>query len=157
MKLSRETILTILCILLSISLIVFVVFGCRCTQEGFEDGEGKEDGEGEGEEGFEEKEKEKEEKKEEKKGSATPATPAATFTDKEKDLFDDLMKGSVSDENIQKLIANGTLNTEVVEKFLAQLENVEKPDTAAATAPKSKASIPVPEGFTGSMGIYAAY
>jgi hypothetical protein len=48
-----------------------------------------------------------------------------TFSPKEQELFNDLMKGKVSDADIKNLIQEGFLSEKLVEKFLNKLD--EKP------------------------------
>lgn len=87
-----------------------------------------------------------------------------TLTDQEEELFKDIQSGSLNDGDIQKLVENGKITEEMVEKFLQYLDNMPEPEgeePVAKTAIKkgpvvpSKATIPEDgfevEGFAGTM------
>ena len=95
---SRETLLTILCVALSIAILVFVVFGCKCTRERFTDGAS------------------------EASGASSPSEGKAALSSKEQELFNDLMNGNVSDADVKKLIKEGFLSEQLVEKYLDKLD-----------------------------------
>jgi hypothetical protein len=117
----RETILQIVCAVLAIALIILVVFGCRCTKEGFEDGLKKpptkskpgKPADHDEDEAFADKESE----------------PPAKFTDltaAQTDLFKKITQGgSISPEQFTKMIQEGFLTEDLVEKFINKLQKGE--------------------------------
>jgi Na+-transporting methylmalonyl-CoA/oxaloacetate decarboxylase gamma subunit len=138
---SREAILILLCILLSISLLVFVMFGCRRTTERFTDAEVDAESE--------------------PAPTVAPSTTAApkkstasaTLSAKEQELFSDLMNNKISDDDVKSLIKEGFLNEKMVEKFLEKLEETPTPVAKSKTTegfavkPPSIPYVPQPEPF----------
>ena len=101
MKVNRETVLSIICVVLSLMLLFFVVYGCRCTTEGFET----------------------EAKASPKPPVNTKAKPGVSgFSDKERELFDALMDNAIPDSQIQELIKSGVITDTLVGKFLHTLD-----------------------------------
>lgn len=102
---SRETILLIICVVLFLALIFMVVFGCRCTYaEGFDTGVPKES----------------------LKSSDSDSGNEKQLTKHEQELFNDLKNNNLGDNHVQKLIDQGVLTEELVEKFLAKLDSTNK-------------------------------
>lgn len=100
---------------LLVLMVLFSAMGCRCARypmkEGFE-----------GEEKDDQKVAEKE------------------ITSAQLELFNDLKDNKLSDEEIKKLIDEGFLTNELMEKFLNMLDS----GSASASAPMTKTATPTP-------------
>lgn len=148
----KNVVIAILSIALLVLVLITIGYGCSFKMENFED---IADAETDAEE------------EEPKKKSATPnaaaeeksAEPSA-LTPKEKEMFENIKNGSLTDEDIQKFIAEGKLTEKMVEKFLEHVEAPALPSTPSkATTPsptKKPAAASVEEdmdieGFSGSM------
>ena len=124
-KLDRSTIISIACVILSLALIFMVLFGCKCTKEGFE---------------TEPKPEENPESAPESKSEDSKKPDE--FTAKEQELFQDLVNNKVSDSDIQKLIANGVLTDKLVESFLEKLGDGPSGPAGPSTSPAKKNVVP---------------
>jgi len=127
---------------LLVLMILFAFLGCRCSvrmpwvkenfagavEEKTEQAETKEE-EGEGEE----KEDEDEEEEEQHESSPSEEKP---ITPKQLELFNDLKDSKLSDDEIKKLIDEGILTNDLMEKFLSML------DGNAESAAVAKPSVP---------------
>lgn len=136
----KNVVVTILSIVLLVLVLVSIGYGCSFKFEGFEDGH----------------------EDEEEKKPAAPAAPARTepsaLTPKEKEMFENIKNGTLTDKDIQTFIAEGKLTEKMVEKFL---EHIDAPVLPTPTPKKSEAAPPKKpvvveedfdvEGFSGSM------
>jgi hypothetical protein len=118
----RETILQIVCAVLAIALIILVVFGCRCTKEGFENGLKK--NLTKSKPGMTAEHDDDDESSKAKVNKApskfTDLTAAQT------DLFKKITQGgSISPEQFTKMIQEGFLTEDLVEKFINKIQNGE--------------------------------
>ena len=148
-------------VVLSLALVVFVIisasYGCSFNMfEKFEDVEHEDEHD-------DKKQAEKETAHPSKKAEATGLTP------KEKEMFENIRNGNLTDEDIQKFISDGRLTEKMVEKFLEHIDAMpmppaEKDDEKNDAAPKKPVAKPANksaapeaeegfdiEGFSGSM------
>lgn len=147
----KNVVVTILSIVLLVLVLVTIGYGCSFKFEGFEDGHKAED------------EEDEEDEEEEKKPAAraSPASPARTeptaLTPKEKEMFENIKNGTLTDKDIQTFIAEGKLTEKMVEKFLEHIDAPVLPTPAKkseSAAPKKPAVVEEDfdvEGFSGSM------
>lgn len=153
-----------------ILLAVGVVYGCKCLRvtEGFEEikAEKREKKESKSSDDEDDKdEKDKVKGKDSKTKSVVGNDDVAGLSAKELELFEAVTKGEITDEQIQKLVQNGTIDEKLVEKFLSQLDNLpehvseesEKKESKSKSTPdeKKKPAHDDVEGFIGSS--YASY
>ena len=127
MKISRETVLSITCIVLALALLLFVVYGSRCTTEtfeGFANVEDKDAREADDDDDDSEDEdiKPKDAKKAKAKVASLASKDGAKFTTQERELFDALMSNSIPDSQIQELINSGIITDTLVGKFLQTMD-----------------------------------
>jgi len=116
MRFSRERVLAIVCAVLAVTLVVFVMYGCKCTRENFAAAP---------------------------TAAAPTKATASALTGKEQELFDDLVNNKVDDSAIQKLIKDGFLTEKMVERFLANLPAAPAP--AAEKPVKLPVALAVPK------------
>ena len=93
------------------------------------------------------------------------ATDEGMLSPQEEELFNDIQKGDLNDQDIQKLVEDGKITEKMVEKFLTYLENTPEPkdgDGKVSTAKKGPVSPKKVEEeafevepFTGNM--FASY
>lgn len=126
MQLTQDKVLLLIALLVISGLCVYIFFTCRCNVEKFENGD---------------------EEEEEFADSAD-----ADLNAKERQLFNDLKSGKLSDEEIQEFISNGELTEKMVEKFLQQIDTQgddDDEDKPAAAKPAANAAAEEVEGFEG--------
>lgn len=145
----KNVVITILTIALLVLVIVTIGYGCSFKMENFEDGA---------------METEDAEDTEEEVGQPTKGKPVkapSALTPKEKEMFENIKNGTLTDEDIQKFIAEGKLTEKMVEKFLEHVDVPALPSVPVKTdaAPTKTAEKPAPvveedfdvEGFSGAM------
>jgi hypothetical protein len=145
----KNVVVSILSIVLLVLVLLTIGYGCSFKFEGFEDGH--ED---------EEEVKTAKDTKSVAPAATAPAAPARTgptaLTPSEKEMFENIKNGTLTDKDIQTFIAEGKLTEQMVEKFL---EHIDAPALATPTktstpAPKTPAVVEEDfevEGFSGSM------
>lgn len=132
----------IISVTLAILIMMTMISGCSFRVfEGFEDGNTAEL------------------KKEEKEEASEPVKKQP-LTPMEKEMFENIRKGNITDQDIQKFISEGKLTEKMVEKFLENLDAMPLPGAKTTTTPPAKpARAPEEgfdiEGFTGSQ--FATY
>ena len=135
----KNVVVSILSIVLLVLVLLTIGYGCSFKFEGFEDGHEDE----------EEVKTPKDTKSAAPAATATaPAAPARTgptaLTPSEKEMFENIKNGTLTDKDIQTFIAEGKLTEQMVEKFTK----------TSTPAPKTPAVVEEDfevEGFSGSM------
>lgn len=150
----KNVVIAILSIALLVLVLMTIGYGCTFKIENFEDV-------AEADTDVEEEEPKK------KSAPVKAASPAAedkkaepsALTPKEKEMFENIKNGSLTDEDIQKFIAEGKLTEKMVEKFLEHVDAPalsSTPAKATTPSPTKKPTVAVEEdfeveGFSGSM------
>lgn len=102
---------------------------------------------------------------EDTKDAAEPENPEVItppkkepLTPLEKEMFENIRKGNITDEDIQKFISEGKLTEKMVERFLDNIDAIPLPSVKPTTASGPKKPVTPPEekgfdieGFTGSQ------
>jgi hypothetical protein len=138
----KNVVITILTIALLVLVLVTIGFGCSFKMENFEDSAMEPEDAEEAEE-------------------VPPTKAPSALTPKEKEMFENIKNGTLTDEDIQKFIAEGKLTEKMVEKFLEHVEAPVLPNapvkptttsvkTAKKPAPVVEEEFDV-EGFSGAM------
>lgn len=149
----KNVVIAILSIVLLVLVLMTIGYGCSFNIENFED--------------VVDDDTETDTEEEPKKKSATPKAAAeeksaepSALTPKEKEMFENIKNGSLTDEDIQKFIAEGKLTEQMVEKFLEHVEAPALPSTPSKATTPSPTKKPTAasveedmdiEGFSGSM------
>lgn len=90
-----------------------------------------------------------------KEGFETEQAATPTLTAQEEELFQDIQSGNLNDTDIQKLVEDGKITEQMVEKFLQYLDKMPDPTEEDEPAPAKKTGIkkePVVPKATGDEG-----
>jgi sensor histidine kinase YesM len=161
---TRKKIIVALCVFFAVILIGFVFYSSRTITENFDSTTGPTGptaaDESKSTKHTKETSQEQSQEQSQKQSQEQSQQPTLKLSNREQEIFTDLLNNKLTDVKIDSLIQSGILTENMIEKFL---QNVQKKDNFVVAPPPLENNMNVPddvkivEGFTGFTSLTPMY